>query len=186
MYSYFNNMRKKGLIKLILLIIGLIVVLLVLIQLNNLLPKMSGKAVQTETNCVDSDNGLEYYIKGEARGRKLLNSPIETFSDVCFDNTNSEVASCDGYGCGVKESFCNIRKLVDYTTALCVNGCKNGACLPKSGEEIIEKGEEIEESEQPVIQPKPEDNLPIAEEITSQKPVSILGRIVNFFKKILS
>lgn len=66
--------------------------------------------------CIDSDGGLNYYVKGNV----TFFSGIEIFYDSCFDDRVQELY-CEKYYPAhyyVNDSF------------ICPNGCVDGACLP--------------------------------------------------------
>ena len=64
---------------------------------------------QTST-CTDSDNGLDYYVYGTARGINGYGS------DVCIDNNL------------LGEFVCASNGAMYGTTYSCSNGCSDGAC----------------------------------------------------------
>jgi len=90
--------------------------------------------------CTDSDNGKNFYVKGEFSGR--WDNEFITKSDYCIDSLNgNEVSSSDLY---LKEGFCENENLRIYTHN-CPYGCNNGKCL-----EFIESEEEIEVTEEEI------------------------------------
>jgi hypothetical protein len=64
----------------------------------------------SDTNCVDSDNGMDYYRKGTAA---VKNSEA---SDHCTPNSQ-----------GLTEYYCSGARLLSKTVS-CPNGCNDGAC----------------------------------------------------------
>ena len=82
--------------------------------------------------CTDSDNGKNFYVKGEFSGR--WDNEFITKSDYCIDSLNgNEVSSSDLY---LKEGFCENENLRIYTHN-CPNGCEDGVCLPEPAKEEI-------------------------------------------------
>jgi len=160
------------------ILIVVIAVFLVFAEQSAFFLKITGKAVQTgDANCTDSDGKLEFYKKGVTVGKATLDSPVESYFDYCFNNTDSNILSCKGYGCSVYEYFCGYRGLVNYAKGLCPYGCKDGRCL--TSQEKIETTEqnkitEVEEEESPQ-QPETQ--------IREEKP-AIFTKIVDFLKKI--
>ncbi len=91
--------------------------------------------------CTDSDNGVNYYAKGQ-----VIISENETslsYNDACvykLEETNEQFyvnlngvlynnkAECSGDNCYIAEAFCenNAKK---WTVKTCLNGCLNGACV---------------------------------------------------------
>ncbi|MFA5142241.1 MAG: hypothetical protein WC471_04695 [Candidatus Woesearchaeota archaeon] len=69
--------------------------------------------------CVDSDNGLNYNVKG-------IVSPIDgtTSTDVCSDVIST--------GKGLVEYSCDTNGIAKYTGYICPNGCKDGSCMNAS------------------------------------------------------
>ena len=75
-------------------------------------------------NCIDSDNGLNYYIKGNVGG--YANEPPELvlWEDCCVNNNGM----CVEESSELKETFCN-DYWANHEFYSCPNGCSNGACL---------------------------------------------------------
>ena len=150
------------------------------------LSKITGRTTQAEElNCTDSDGRSGYYTKGVSVGKANFNSTTETYYDYCFNNTDSNISSCEGYGCSVYEYFCGFRELVNYVKALCPYGCKNGACISQVKNETEQnKTEQEEKIEEPIEEPTKKE---ISEEET-KKPTSVTTsltkKIISFFKKI--
>jgi len=70
--------------------------------------------------CTDSDNGINYGLKGTAKG--ILNGTNNYFelTDLCnVTNTNK-----------LYEFYCSNTKIMFIGTS-CAYGCSNGACKPK-------------------------------------------------------
>ena len=80
--------------------------------------------VLASTGCTDSDNGINYYVKGTTTGINSLGGAI-TATDYC----NASSASL------IEEYSCNsgYLKISEYS---CPNGCQNGSCLPASNTTI--------------------------------------------------
>ena len=87
--------------------------------------------------CIDSDRGMDYFIKGKV----TLNN--QNFNDACvykLEETNAQnyvivdnilynnLASCYGDNCYVAEAACSGEEK-KWGILKCANGCKDGACL---------------------------------------------------------
>ncbi|MBI2631865.1 hypothetical protein HYW75_02590 [Candidatus Pacearchaeota archaeon] len=88
---------------------------------------LNGACVILTTNqsilCTDSDNGLNYYVKGTTKW-KVDDGSTNTQDDYCVDkNTLSEGI------CGKIDENGKIYRREPYN---CVNGCENGACIQKT------------------------------------------------------
>jgi len=85
-----------------------------------------------EYECKDSDGGLNYFERGIASGTLYDGTTRTNVEETCtvFDSAGqTDVDSCSGEGCRVKEWWCNKDTLlVDYNSD-CTNGCFKGACL---------------------------------------------------------
>jgi len=92
-------------------------------------------------SCTDSDNGVNYYAKGQAIVSE--NGTSLSYNDACvykLGETNAEFyvkegdtlynnkAECSGDNCYVAEAFCE-NSVKKWTVKTCPNGCSNGACL---------------------------------------------------------
>jgi len=82
----------------------------------------------TDSTCVDTDGGKNYYVEGSGGGWKT-DTEWEYFGDGCYLNDN-RVASCSGTGCYLAEKYCE-GKYVRTENYTCPYGCKDGACLKK-------------------------------------------------------
>ncbi|MBL7058908.1 hypothetical protein ISS08_00435 [Candidatus Pacearchaeota archaeon] len=101
--------------------------------------KITGNVVSD--SCIDSDGGLNYYIKGNATGFLFSDSnEIGTREDKCaqkrFENGEfvgwNYVQSCEE-NCGVSEAFCHELNSGKTTASSlefgCPGACEDGACL---------------------------------------------------------
>lgn len=82
----------------------------------------NGACIPTVT-CTDSDGGLNYYVKGTARGIWAASGNYEERTDSCA----SELYE----GRGLSENFC-LNNSVWSMTYDCPNGCEDGACVNKT------------------------------------------------------
>jgi len=97
-------------------------------EIWNIVPKcpggcINGACVQENQICTDSDKGLNYYAYG------LITGPDETgettpSGDYCWDN-----------GEGVMEGYCDSEGNGGFYSYTCPNGCEDGVCLDKLGED---------------------------------------------------
>jgi hypothetical protein len=85
---------------------------------------------QTNTTCTDSDNGLNYYVKGISYGAWApLNGSFYNDTDHCVLN-NVRVNNCSAGGsCWVNEYYCASVQTLGRTPYSCPYGCSNGACI---------------------------------------------------------
>ncbi|MBM3234213.1 hypothetical protein FJZ19_03895 [Candidatus Pacearchaeota archaeon] len=91
--------------------------------------------------CTDSDNGVNYYAKGQVIVSE--NGTSLSYNDACvykLEGTNEQfyvnyfgelynnIEKCSGDNCYVAEAFCenNAKK---WTVKICLNGCSDGKCL---------------------------------------------------------
>ena len=85
-----------------------------------------GACIKGTSECIDSDNGQDYYVKGKvSHGGVIL-------QDSCADDYNLNEFYCNKEGGSISETF------------KCQLGCKNGACMKETicGNDICEVGEE--------------------------------------------
>jgi len=76
--------------------------------------------------CIDTDNGLNWTIKGDISGVDLYGNPYIR-EDYCdFDIKNNPV---------LMEGYCNSNVFGSYMMVYCVNGCSNGVCINANSEE---------------------------------------------------
>ena len=77
--------------------------------------------------CMDSDNGLNYYVKGDATGFEVDGETHSTFEDYCANSPTYDTEY------NLVEQYCK----GDYVYAdfyTCPNGCEDGACI----DEVVE------------------------------------------------
>ena len=96
--------------------------------------EITEKLTEPSVECKDSDNGINYYIKGSALGISscLINNympqdcpaGIETKTDYCESITGKDIVQ-------LVEYFCGKDKRIGFTTYICPNGCSNGSCIGK-------------------------------------------------------
>lgn len=104
--------------------------------------KITGRAISD--SCIDSDGGLNYYVKGNSTGYLFSDSnEIGIREDYCAQKRFEErefvgwnyVQTCEE-NCGISESFC-YELSSEKTTASslefeCPGACKNGACVQET------------------------------------------------------
>ncbi|MFH1592969.1 MAG: LamG domain-containing protein [Candidatus Woesearchaeota archaeon] len=86
------------------------------------------------TACIDSDGGLDYYVKGSAR--YSWQDESEGMRDECisvpgYPENYTEVENCEGSKCFLNEVECIEGNPTAYNYA-CPNGCQDGACIQKT------------------------------------------------------
>jgi hypothetical protein len=86
--------------------------------------------------CDDSDNGVNYSLKGNVSFNYLGAGPLTLFEDRCqvarADGSGADAASggsCSGQFCQVVDYSCNSDKNLVANTNYCSSGCSNGVCL---------------------------------------------------------
>lgn len=77
------------------------------------------------SSCVDSDAGLNYDLKGTTKGRIGRYGSVN-YTDYCF-NTSRNLGTSSNEA--VMESYCNSNGKPSKVEYLCLNGCKEGACI---------------------------------------------------------
>lgn len=94
--------------------------------LGNVWSKITGTAVKAVPSCEDSDNGLNYYVKGYGIGKE---NNTYTYWDSCIENQNP-----DGPTPLIDEYYCNNNSELYHIVTTCPNGttCKDGACSPEN------------------------------------------------------
>lgn len=88
------------------------------------------------TACTDSDNGKNYYIKGNIYGNFQENPAFED-ADFCSlynasTGEDARVEACEYLPlnhCSVREYYCASSLNIGLTINTCKAGCKDGACL---------------------------------------------------------
>lgn len=80
--------------------------------------------------CVDSDKGVNFKVKGVTRGYDINNKYAEK-TDYCYEN--GKISKPQDAAIGLAEYFCNSQGIVSATFAQCGNGyiCRDGACVTK-------------------------------------------------------
>jgi hypothetical protein len=96
-----------------------------------------------EVLCKDSDKGIDTFTKGTITSTNLATGVIEDDADSCY-NLRQNIgltSSCEaGTYCYLHEYHCNVinRRLTSALILMpCYNGCKDGACIPDSKNEIL-------------------------------------------------
>ena len=103
---------------------------------------------QTQT-CIDSDGGLDYYVKGNT----TFYTPEGYFDGLAID-------TCRGVY-NVAEFYCSPQGLDNYsTTYTCPNGCQDGACMPPEYTQITSVNVIGEDSNTIKLQMKLAENIP--------------------------
>ena len=83
--------------------------------------------VPVNSSCIDSDGGLNYYVKGIATG--IFDGINSNFSDSCCIKNAANDYNCNvNSGASVSEVYCE-GAYIRTTIFDCQNGCSNGACL---------------------------------------------------------
>jgi hypothetical protein len=85
---------------------------------------VQGGGNQTNTNCTDSDGGLNYYVKGRTYGYNNIGL-YYSVDDSC------EV------GVNLYENYCNGTTPLSIKYS-CINGCSNGACVQGGGNQTMD------------------------------------------------
>ena len=84
-------------------------------------------------NCVDTDKGIDYYVKGNVTFNRAGNSSVTISKDYCYvtNSTGSwvkDVFNCSSSLCNLIEYQCNGQNPAGVSQS-CPDGCKDGACL---------------------------------------------------------
>lgn len=107
------------------------------LDVDVLMGRISKFPIDNLEMCTDSDDGLDYLVKGSTYEPKFR----ATYNDKCviYDGSYSNggysstsTGSCSGRNCYIREYSCD-KLLNNLTTAItpCNNGCANGACIAK-------------------------------------------------------
>ena len=90
-------------------------------------------SVESTNACTDSDDGVDYYKKGQTKQNGVPKPSSSNGYDQCMGvryNSPYPTDECNnpGAGCQLKETYClnNEATSISYT---CPNGCKDGACI---------------------------------------------------------
>lgn len=94
---------------------------------------LTGYSVSSEYLCKDSDNGLDFSVKGEVEVRGVIKGV-----DICLSETR------------LKEFYCLSKTSRNHKYNECDNGCEEGACIVNETE--------IKESEETPLE-NPENDL---------------------------
>ncbi len=91
---------------------------------------MFGRCYAHATTCKETDSGQDYYAKGCGSGIMEDGKYHENVCDHCIKD-GVEVSECNGTGCGIVESWCELRhnQLKKNVYNECAQGCKDGACV---------------------------------------------------------
>jgi hypothetical protein len=85
--------------------------------------------VEQEMDCIDTDGGKDYYVKGDVSGKAdsyyadKYDSKSRTSSDIC-----SGASDLPEYSGLLIESYCSEDGIVMTEDYYCPNGCEGGAC----------------------------------------------------------
>jgi|TARA_Y100000034_G_scaffold109960_1_gene141694 hypothetical protein len=88
-------------------------------------PGIPSLPTSDSNGCTDSDNGLDYYVKGEFSG--IWKGVFITNTDSCvnsLDETGDNVYSSEYLG----EGFCE-NGVLKVARIVCPNGCEDGTCI---------------------------------------------------------
>ena len=105
-------MKNRNLI--ISVVIGIVLILALVLSFSGL----TGQIVGSLGACSDSDNGIDYYVKGTAT---YANRNVQ-YTDYCVVRTGS------GLPKWINEYYCSAEVLMSKRY-LCENGCENSACI---------------------------------------------------------
>lgn len=97
---------------------------------SNCMPIGSCSESNSTQTCTDSDNGLNYYVKGITTGlywQDTINKWPQSYTDSC-SYCDENMQNCKY----VSEYYCRSDGKVDNQEFACPNGCQDGACLPYS------------------------------------------------------
>ena len=127
-------MKKRGVIVLVILLVSLISISLVsaIYVSNKITGRVTGENVSSneteaepEEECVDSDGGENYYIKGEVT--KGAETKIDR-CDLCTGACLPDMPDCPVHCGGLIEYYCDGDNIVE-TAHVCPNYCEDGVCL---------------------------------------------------------
>jgi len=110
----------KRVVKIIIIIVVVIILLLLFVKLTGMVIKSVGTSINT---CFESDNGKQYWVKGEVHGTHTFLGAEEFY----------EVDKCEGKGTLI-EYYCILDDIHSYKESEkfdCPDGCENGKCLGK-------------------------------------------------------
>ena len=120
--------EKRELVKWV--IIGLAVLLLIFIVYK----VFTGRVVDVDTSCVDTDNGLDWTVKGQVSGVSYYGENYN-YKDNCQTQTENLTSGAVGSEF-LSEAFCyaspdeNGPKIFYSATRInCLYGCNDGACI---------------------------------------------------------
>ncbi len=89
---------------------------------------MDGVCLEEPLECTDSDDGINYDVKGTTIGINVFD-----YSHSDQPSSKSHVDRCDGDK--LQEYYCNNDNLVDWNNYECPISCRDGVCLRESEEE---------------------------------------------------
>jgi len=107
--------------------------------------KITGNVVDGNEGCIDTERGMNSYIKGSIEGYLSWEmNEIGALGDRCmqevmgsdgkFNGAMQYVSSCEE-NCGVDEAFCNKENTYGSTLVIkCPGGCEDGACIENNKE----------------------------------------------------
>ena len=78
-------------------------------------------------SCTDTDEGKEYYEKGEVTGYSNWPPEMWTHEDCCIDSY--ENGTCVSESEILVERYCGNNFWNTFVYHECPNGCENGACI---------------------------------------------------------
>ncbi len=79
-----------------------------------------------DLTCTETDGGINYYVKGSAKGKYLGTNAYLLVDDYCM-NKAKKVTSCSGESCRLGEYYCGDDQYLYKEFTKCA--CENGACV---------------------------------------------------------
>ncbi len=89
--------------------------------------------------CIDSDNGKDYYIKGNVTSDWASQGPSELYTSIDKCGENNKQDQLTEYSCSTDPNYPNS---TTATTIRCSNGCFDGRCL-REDEDILDNLDNI-------------------------------------------
>ena len=74
-------------------------------------------SAEGNSTCIDSDGGMNYYVKGDSTFIHPSTGSLFNESDFCMSNTT------------LAEQYCKSDYEIDNVVFNCPNGCQDGACI---------------------------------------------------------
>jgi len=93
------------------------------------------EVIPEHQNCIDSDGGRDYYVKGVVLGKYHVNAGGEiTVSDTAFGEGDECCNLCDfteniNEGIYLREGYCDEEGVARFKKYECPDGCQEGVCV---------------------------------------------------------